>query len=275
MTVYQLVEGVGREPFPYGIFSVLTPREGDSDRWRDGVTWRTDPCEPLTGTAAGCGTQFSDSGTTADAPWLKEAIPAWGSAEATPFLAISRLRCNLVGTSMEEMQAAAQARLEVREQTLVERALETGAFGNVPFLGQSPTVLGTVSAADREALRNGLGALEGYLAAVYGGLGVIHVSRGTAVRMGNDLVTNGGRAFTRVGTPVVIGSGYSATSMWATPALFGYRDTASFSMTRAQPHAGFNRENNAYDAIMERGYLIGYDDCGVAQVRITDTLEGS
>ena len=47
-----VVAGAVRVPLPFGLFSVLIPREGSTDRWENGVGWETLTCDDLGGIGA-------------------------------------------------------------------------------------------------------------------------------------------------------------------------------------------------------------------------------
>jgi hypothetical protein len=45
----QVVQGPGRLPARYGMFTVATPREPGDDHWQNGVDWEVDSCAPVRG----------------------------------------------------------------------------------------------------------------------------------------------------------------------------------------------------------------------------------
>src|SRR5262245_41209948 len=135
----------------------------------------------------------------------------------------------------------------------------------------------------------GLGRLEGQLAACYDGQGVIHVP----VALASTLIAwnlveprNGQMVTTTVGNIVIFGGGYTgtapsapldpspATTQWiyATGAMFIYRSTATVFPIRDS----FDRAENTVKAIAERTYVLGWDCCHYAvQVSMGGEVAGS
>ena len=144
-----------------------------------------------------------------------------------------------------------------------------GSLGNVPNLSgangyAAPVDLGTLPPPDA------LAAVEDFLATSYGSLGVLHMSRGVALRLtgpAGPILATGGRLHTTVGTPVVAGARYSSDRIVATPALLGYRSEVFTSS--ATPGDLLDRARNDLYAVAERSYLVGWDDCpiGAATLR--------
>ena len=221
------------------------------------------------------------AGTTADGTTiglpknLTKNTPAAG--RAAPFTVYGHFRCSPVGYSPESAQVRATEHLLAREEARVEQAFWTGDLGNFPKLQDPATV--SLGAVLEYAL--GLAQLEAEIANDYGSLGVIHMTRAAAsVGLARDLlVANGARLTTRLGTPVVAGSGYPGTGptgqapaagqtwLFASPALFGHRSEVFTSSNR--PGDLFVRGTNDLTAVAERSYLLGFDPCGVTAALVS------
>lgn len=266
-----IVEGQPRTALPYGLFSVLTPRSSGDAHWQNGIEWETLTCEPANGISdpscdpvvptAGLPKSFEGAGLVGD---------------ASPFIVYGSYACSPVGHPVEYAQQRATEHLLAREEARVEQALMTGDLGNGGFApGATPVGGAGLSVARAVA------ALEGWIATAYGSLGVIHMTRETAlIAVAEDVaVVKGNGLFTAIGTPIVAGAGYSGadpagaapaagtTNLYATPALLGYR---SEPFAGAEPAAaGFDRSTNDLFAVAERTYVIGFDPCGSAVATAT------
>lgn len=264
-----VVTGAARAPLPFGLFSVLSTREPGmtGDRWEGGVQFEALTCEPV----MGIGQPQCDPDETVGLP---KVLDAAGNeiGEASPFTVYGHFTCAPVGWTSETAGARAEAHLQAREEARVERALWTGDLGNTPNLVTDATVLGSGALS----WGSGIGALEAWLGANYGSLGVIHVTRAAAVELLREgyLEVRSGRLVTVLGTPVVAGAGYDGSGptaagggeswAYATPALFGYRSGVFTSSNRAGDL--LDRGVNTLYSVAERTYLLGFDPCGHAGV---------
>ena len=269
------VDPPARESLPFGLFSVLSFRDGD--RWESGVQFESGTCEPVDL----IGPVQCDPTETQGLP-KNLASNAGGIGQALPFTVNGHYSCSIASASPEEMNRLAREHLTSREESGAERALWTGEVGNTPSLANpDAVVLGGGSAA---SLTEGIGLLEQFIAETYGSMGVIHVTRATALALiAKSLVdVRDNRLFTALGTPVVAGSGYPGTGpngtapasgawAYASPALLGYRSEI-FSAT--ENGLAYDTQNNDATALAERTYLLGFDPCGVAAVQITTTTAG-
>jgi len=265
-----VVTGAARAPLPYGLFSVLSPREAGmtADRWENGVTFEALTCEPV----MGIGQPQCDPEETVGLP---KTLDAAGNeiGAASPFTVYGHFSCAPVGWTPEAAQGRASAHLLAREEARVEQALWTGDLGNTPNLVTDVTVLAGGAALP---LGSGIAALENWLATSYGSLGVIHVTRAAALELLRDgyIEARNGRLETVLGTPVVAGAGYDGSGptapgegqawAYATPALFGYRSEVFTSSSLAGDL--LDRGVNTLYAVAERTYLLGFDPCGHAGV---------
>lgn len=267
----QFVEGPPRIPSPYGLFSVLTVRQPSDPHWQMGVEWESNSCAGVDGFGplTDCDTDPSGlprSTDDADGPIL---------GEATPFTVVAEYRCTPVGRSLTDAQQLATVRLQAREESGAERFLWTGELGNRPMIADpDATVLSTVPATPVTALA----LLEKFAGDMWGGQGVVHVSKlGAVVLTQNGVISaSGSKLVTNMGTPVVAGNGYLGTgpgnvdpvdgTSWAyiTPPLIGYRGEILTDSGRSGDL--FDRDTNDLTVLAERAYLIGFDPCGIGAV---------
>lgn len=263
----QVVTGAPRAPLPYGLFSILGFRGGE-ERWENGVVFEALTCATTGGRGA------PDCDPEVDVAGLPKVLEGGNGplGEASPFTVYGHHTCSPIGSTFARAQELANQHLQVREEARVEQALWTGDLGNVPnFAGANdyaaPVNLGTLT------LWRAVSLLEQEIAARYGSLGVIHMSRENASRLmkEGDLVRQGGRLFTALGTPVVAGTGYASDRIVGTPALFGYRGDVFSSSNR--PGDLLDRGTNDLYAIAERTYLVGFDECAVLEVTVAPDPE--
>lgn len=251
MSLAITVPGAERLPFPFGIDSWVDWRNTSSSsemHWLHGVKYMQQSCEPLPARGLDVCAVIDD----------RDATNAGGYGEATPFAVYSFTECGAGGQTVEEREQDALARLLAREQTAVEKEFWTGAAGAVPsILGSA--ILNSEVPDPYLAMR----MAEDFISENYGSLGVIHMSRGMATQVPRDLVEREGRLYSKVGTPIIAGSGYPVDAIAATPAIFGFRsETTQYTASGAQ--VGFDRKQNVRYALAERDYLLGMDDCGTA-----------
>lgn len=279
MTPRALIRGAARQPLPYGLFSTLTFRPTGADRWEGGgVQFEHVGCDGVDGIGP---YQVPPTATTG----LPKAITSTPGAVGTDgtadvFTVYGHFACSPVGWSPQEAEARAREQLLAREEARVEQAFWTGDLDNTPSLEAGTTTDVSVAGAGPA---ESIGLLENYVAANYGSLGVIHMTREAALiglQLG-ALVTAGGRLTTALGTPVAAGAGYPGTGpagqaaaastswMFVTPALFGYRSEVFTASNRAGDL--LDRSTNDLYAVAERSYLLGFDPCGVAAALATLT----
>lgn len=267
------VLAAGRQPLPAGLFSTFTFRPEDSARWEGGVLVDALTCAP----ADGIGDPQCDPDDTTGLPKnLDPDDQEFG--EASPFIIYGHATCAPIGR-WDEATSRAREHLISREEGRVEQAFWTGDLGNVPTLRGATEVtplLATGSIKDR--IEGAVAALENWLADTYGSLGVIHMTRELAMLGLGNMEVKGNRITTRLGSPVAAGAGYdgsgpaaqapTATSQWiyATPAMFGYR--SEIFLPSARRGDLLDRGHNILYAVAERSYLLGFDPCGHAAVKI-------
>lgn len=253
------VAGPARAALPFGLFTAVPVREGSSDRWEAGVSFESPGCPPaLKGVGEiACG-EDSQIG-------IPKSFNERGADEGigTPFTVYEEYVCSPIGNSLERARDMATARLLEREQRRVEEALSTGA------LGQSPSFTDAVELDPQPTLEYAFGLAEATLATEYGLQGIIHVSHTTglfAARRGL-IETSGQRARTPLGTPVVIGSGYTFDGLYVTPAMFAYRSDIFPSTQRSE--SLLDRSQNELYGLAERTYVLGMDPCGLWHIAVT------
>jgi hypothetical protein len=189
-----------------------------------------------------------------------------GSANA--FTVYGTAKCGLDENTAEDVQAAAEQVLANYEEAAAEKRLwQTFDDTATVLTGSTDPVLA-------------LARLEQYIADEYGSKGVIHMSRraGSVYASRLYIAANGTQMQTRLGTPVVVGSGYPGTGVAgaapaaneqfiaATPAMLGYRSQVILPFNN--PGDLMARGTNDMFGIAERNYLIGYDPCGVAMASV-------
>lgn len=249
-----LVPGAPRTPLPYGLFSVVSPREGSSDRWEGGVLFEGIGCP---GDFKGVG-EF-DCETPENTPGLPKTLDGGGNstAEASSFLVYEDYECSPIGNTLEHAQDVARQRLEAWEEMRVEEALATGANG-LSLNFTSATSLG-----EQTSIKRAVGLLEQTIAREYGSQGILHMSRFTAILAleSGAVESSSTRLRTKLGTPVVAGAGYTFDGIVATPAIMAYRSEILPFSNRVGDL--LDRERNDLYGIAERQYLLGWDDCGI------------
>lgn len=271
MNAAQVVEGIARQPLPYGLFSVLVPRATADGHWQNGVQWETLTCAPASGVGQPCPPEGEEQ--TGLPKNLDTGAGELGEADA--FTIYGSYSCTPVGHTLDYAQDRAEEHLQTREEARVEQAIWTGDLDNVGFAE------GAVQVAAGVSLVRAVAALEQWLAENYGSQGVIHMTReaATVATAAQVLVVKGSALTTVLGTPVVAGGGYPGTGpagqdpadgstyLYATPALLGYRSEV---FPGSDPvSAGFARDTNDLTAVAERTYVVGWDPCGSAYALAT------
>lgn len=255
ITPKALVTGAPRTPLPYGLFSVVPFREGSPDRWESGVKFESIGCP---GDLKGVGAlDCDDPSKTIGLPKVLDE-GGYDLGEADTFLVYEQYVCSPIGNTLSRAEEGARARLEAREEMRVEQALATGAFGQSPSFNDDSVIDLTA-----DSLKLAFAKLEQTLATEYGSQGILHMSRFTAtlaiekglVEVGNN------RLRTKLGTPVIAGSGYDFDGIIATPAMFGYRSEVISSSNRLGDL--LDKKVNDLYGIAERNYLLGMDECGI------------
>lgn len=250
-----LVVGAARMPLPFGLFSVLLPREGASDRWEGGgVEFEELGCPPPADT--GIIGAYECEGVTPGLP--KDFESNGGVGEAGQFTVYQSEKCSPIGNGIDRSNEIARQRLAAFEELLVEREL----WKLLDRVNLSRTV-DLASATVRDDIIEAVAELAQLEATTLGTLGVLHMRRDVAmlaIKAGVVEVRQA-RLFTTLGTPVIAGSGYGDTGttqkIVLTPQLFGYRSDVFTSSNR--PGDLLDRKNNDLYGVAERNYLVGFD----------------
>lgn len=260
MTPLTPVAGAAAPSLPYGLFSVFAPRTDSEVHWQGGgVTW-----QHLAGSTAAeldrIGVIQQD-GTAQGLPKTLTDDP-FAVSDASAFTVYAAHKVSPVAWNAEDSQAFAEERLRRYEERTVETALETTVLTTATDI--TPTGITTYKDA-----RLGVAALEVEMAGTYTALGVIHMSRDLASLLLTDgcLTTKGGSLITKLGTPIVAGTGYTSLKMFWTPALMGYR--SEIITSQISPTDLFDMAKNDQYSIAERTYLIGYDELALSYVDLT------
>lgn len=267
-----LVQGIDRQPLPFGLFSVLQFRAPGADgaRWENGIVWERGTNDPVGAFGDWASTSTPGYPKTLDATWASTAT----TETATPFTVYGHWRGSPVGWDETAARAEARRHLLTREEAGAANIVWTGAQGVIPNLqGTGASVNPTVVTPLADTPVGVIAELEQWLADEYGSLGVLHMGRRLATYLieAELLVVRGATLQTALGTPVAASAGYPGTGpvnvtdgtedlttwVYATAPLFGYRSEVY------EPTGGgddlFDRGTNTRTAVAERAYVIAFD----------------
>jgi subtilisin family serine protease len=214
---------------------------------------------------------------------------------ATSFGVYAEFDCSPVG--LQDAQSIAETALAKVEGYQLEKAFWSGVAGKTSVGGVAQTTVfphlaanaalidpgnstitlqpaanTSVTGGPTTDVADGLGQLQGALAACYHGVGVIHIpTAALPTLVAWDLVEDDGNGalWTPTGNRVVVGHGYSNTSpagvaaaagtawIYGTGAVFGYSSPVKVPTLVEQ----FDRTENTYHLIAERIYVIGFECC--------------
>jgi hypothetical protein len=241
-TLYTRIEAPVVTPHPFGLFSVAPPVNPSDTYWQTGVQWESWAC--------------IDPNTTTDQCINGGSVPAAKEFENCPntdeFKPIT-LYMGIKRTGQSLDVGAKQAATVL--QDAAEYAVEKYLWGLLNAAVTEATATSPVTA---------LGNVEALLGVNYHGTGVIHMDRATAIRLTPQLVRNGDRMETAIGTPVAVGAGYYAAGA---PAIYG---TGALVMRRSQPSTdvAWNIAINDELVLIEQTYVVGWD-CYVTGALVT------
>src|SRR5690625_2046774 len=245
----ELVEAPARNPNDHGLFTVVNFRDSGDGRWQRGIQWEHQDCSPLM-------PPIYDE-CTDDPVGLPKTLQAGpGVASADPFTVVGEFVCSPVGYTPQTAQDWAETRLVAREEAAAESYLWDRLVEDAD------------SVSGGESIGQAVAAVEAYLADNYGSAGVIHMSRYVAqVAVDKGAIERrSGRLETRLGTPVVAGTGYAGDTVIGSPRVFGYRSEVFTSSNNAGDLV--DRSTNDLYAVAERRYVLGFDPCGVGIVQL-------
>lgn len=257
-------------PYGYGLFSVAQFPVDADDHWQCGVQYEPQACVPATAWGDPCDAAQPDKAVPAGVPLVV----------GTPFTIYAGFSCHLPGRTAADIQARAQQALQLGEQRAVEEAYWTGSVGSTPVLADNvnAVILNTVAGAPGALCPiAAVGELEGYLAANYGGTGVIHAPRKTIPYLARDVLVSADRSrmSTMLGTQVAAGGGYPGSGPDGTDAPAGttWLYATGTVVIRRSPvwinpdsvAQALNRTSNQVDLLAERSYIVSHE-CVLAAV---------
>lgn len=221
-------------PHPFGLFSVVPPTD-PADRWQIGMRWRSLACttpdllaDDLCITGVDPGPKDNHDCSTDD-------------FEAKPFTVVYARTVSGVPYEVGESEAT-QVVQNAEEYAVEQHVWSLMSAAAAPAAGSDlPDILALV---------------ENELAQDYHGTGIIHMSRGNAVKLASHLTRVGSQLQTAVGTPVVAGGGYGvtgpATQIFGTGAMVIHRGSLD-------TYRGATLSVNDFQVLAERVYAVGWD----------------
>lgn len=251
------VEAPAFVPAGGGILSSVTVQDVADPHVSNGVTFLSGPECGFPGFAPGLCEAPQAIEDLADAT---KVFTGFDTPEGEPFAVYKGIECWLDGD--DDYRSAARAALEAGESHAVEIAFETLYLDHATVIGQDP-----VSATEALALA------EQWAGEQYPGQAMLHTSRYGAIHLAAaDLVKVGldGSLTTALGTPVVVGSGYTANTgtqfpLWVTGQVTLWKGPL---VTPAASDIKFNKGM----ALAERVWSATVD-CGVVGQVVVDTAE--
>lgn len=257
----QRVDAPAASPLPGGLFSQFSPIEDSSVRWENGVTW-----EDVERAQLGAVGQWQRPGAVSGLPKTLTDPKGIALESQLPLTIYAAFRTTPLDHSSAEATQVAGARLLAQEEHAVEQALWTGAPSR--GLGLNKVRSYAAKGSGKLDLSQGLAVLEHY-ASQYGFQPTLHIPRRLASIMANAKLikdARGGGFVTRLGTPVVVGAGYSdEMQIVATGPIVIYRGSA-FTSTNAD--GGFNRDQNELTGVAERQYVLGFNKWDAFRVTV-------
>ena len=257
----QRVDAPAASPLPGGLFSQFSPIEDSSVRWENGVTW-----EDVERAQLGAIGQWQRPGAVPGLPKTLTDPKGIALESQLPLTVYAAFRTTPLDYSPAEATQVAGARLLAQEEHAVEQALWTGAPSR--GLGLNKVRSYAAKGSGKLDLSQGLAVLEHY-ASQYGFQPTLHIPRRLASIMANAKLikdARGGGFTTRLGTPVVVGAGYSdEMQIVATGPIVIYRGSA-FTSTNAG--GGFNEAQNELTGVAERQYVLGFNKWDAFRVTV-------
>jgi len=183
------VEAPPVTPLPFGLLSAALVLDDLTGHAQMGVQYEPEACGVAHATRAAC--EDAADGETLDED---AGIPV---VTADPFVVYTLFRCAPVGVDLEDR---ARRALRMGEQ----RGVEEAVAGLLPITDGAVDLTPTPGSATHPM--EGLAILEGWSAANYGGVGVIHSPRKATTLL--PVERNAGRLETRQGTLIASGGGY-------------------------------------------------------------------
>lgn len=205
-----------------------------------------------------------------------------GWVPAFEFAVHGGVQCGAVGLDTADQKKEVARVFGRSEGKGVERALLANRFvaseAGAPVEWDAPIDLGSTE------IKAALALLEGYAAAVYAGVPTIHMSRAAASVLGDRIVWEGDKAYTRLGSKVAMGGGYDdpdtpfsgSFDMYVTGEVYVERSEEVMIQTYVLPGDGsdaYGLSDNTVVALAERMFRVGID-CFVAKVSGTISTGG-
>ena len=257
----QRVDAPAASPLPGGLFSQFSPIEDSSVRWENGVTWEDVERDQL-----GAIGQWQSPGAVPGLPKTLTDPKGIALESQLPLTVYAAFRTTPLDYSPAEATQVAGARLLAQEEHAVEQALWTGAPSR--GLGLNKVRSYAAKGSGKLDLSQGLAVLEHY-ASQYGFQPTLHIPRRLASIMANAKLikdARGGGFTTRLGTPVVVGAGYSdEMQIVATGPIVIYRGSA---FTSTNDGGGFNEAQNELTGVAERQYVLGFNKWDAFRVTV-------
>jgi hypothetical protein len=288
----QIVDAPSYSPTPFGLMTTVEWVTSSDPHWQNGITY-----SPMCGAGSLGATTFDEciavTGTgDAPPPQAFANTVTHTPRGATSFVAMTEFDCAPIGN--DQAQKIATDALAMAEPWQVERAFWTGVASGqsvvFPHLAANAQTLDatgillqsaatTVTGVGETAPHNidlALGLLEEALGNCYGGIGVIHVPElllptmdawGVIKKVGAVMYTTNGNKIAVGGgypgtSPAGVARGSSATWIYATGNVFGYR--SQVRVRAPQGAQAFDRSTNTMKMIAERTYVLGWDCCHFA-----------
>jgi hypothetical protein len=251
------VELPAPQPKIGGLYSVATVVDVDDPHILMGAHAQTDACEPAKEWEHKCPIEFPGQCSIADDPNRQKKVGhGFDTIEGDPFTVYDMIECR----DKADYTAEVRASLALKEQKAVERHVM-----HVLNHLSEPDALSPTSIVEAIAVA------EDYLARNYEGLGLIHLTPGTAVAaVAAEAVfvgLNGGLA-TALGTPVVAGAGYTSakpSEVFASGQIVLYRGPV---IAQNVPGTQNGAECAPPRALAERTF-VPLVECGVVKITIT------
>jgi hypothetical protein len=261
-------------PPRFGLFSVSTIIDVTDPHELAGLMYEPVSCDPASITGAYCndGSVFGTPKQTGEGVEL---------VEGTPFAVYGRFACSPVG-HWDDAQDRATANLLAGEERAIERAIHRGEAGNtMTFQGATDV---TPVPGTAVSIVAGVALLESFLAANYGGIGVIHANPREATFMANEYLladtpnNASGALTTNLGTLVASEGGMDG-DIGPTGAAAAGDDHWLFAtgrptirrsgviLTPPNRNSGLNISNNNLEMLAERMVIVTWD-CVTAAVLV-------
>lgn len=232
-------------PHRFGLFSVAQPRTGDATdgdaHWRNGIQWVSDNCTYVGVTDGPC-----DQGSL-------DSTPGCTLREFDPFTVYAYNTDDVAGFTLAEHRQRTIDRLTIAEQKEVE--FETWLrFGDEIVDSEFGDCLDLTMVPGWQAL----GFAEQVAQGLANGGGVIHMSRAAAIALSLHLVVEGSTLRTKLGTPVVAGTGYDYFSSFGQAVLVV---TGPVVMYRSDIDVSeaVDKATNTVSMVAQRDYVVGWD----------------